>query len=58
MQNVVARLEGTEQGPAVLLAAHYDSVAAGPGASDDGTGAATVLEIARALKYCRSPATR
>jgi len=50
VKNVVARLEGTEESGAVLLAAHYDSVPAGPGDSDDGTGAVTVLEIARALK--------
>jgi Peptidase family M28 len=34
---------------AVLLAAHYDSVPAGPGASDDGVGVANLLEIARIL---------
>jgi hypothetical protein len=50
VKNVLARLDGKESGAAVLLAAHYDSVAAGPGASDDGVGTATVLEIARALK--------
>jgi hypothetical protein len=33
----------------VLLAAHYDSVAKGPGASDDGVGVAVLLETARAL---------
>ncbi len=55
VQNVVARLEGTETGDSVLLAAHYDSVAAGPGASDDGVGAASVVEIARALKARNRP---
>ncbi len=50
VNNVVARLEGTEPGSAVLLSAHYDSTPAGPGDSDDGTGVAAVLEIARALK--------
>ena len=55
VKNVVARLDGSEPGPAVLLAAHYDSVPAGPGASDDGTGVATVLEIARALKSLPVP---
>jgi len=50
VKNVVARLEGTGESGAVLLAAHYDSVPAGPGDSDDGTGAVTVLEVARALK--------
>lgn len=55
VKNVLARLDGTETGPAVLVAAHYDSVPAGPGASDDGSGAATVLEIARALKAMPAP---
>ena len=59
VNNVVARLEGTEGDPdssgAVLLAAHYDSVPAGPGDSDDGTGVAAVLEIARALKSLPAP---
>ncbi len=55
VKNVLARLDGTESGPAVLVAAHYDSVPAGTGASDDGSGAATVLEIARALKAMPPP---
>jgi hypothetical protein len=55
VKNVVARLEGQEAGPAVMVAAHYDSVPAGPGASDDGVGAASVLEIARALKTTAPP---
>ncbi len=37
-------------GKAIILLAHYDSVPAGPGASDDESGVATVLETARALK--------
>lgn len=55
VNNVVARLDGTEPGDAVLLAAHYDSVPAGPGDSDDGTGVAAVLEIGRALKSLPAP---
>jgi hypothetical protein len=55
VQNVVVRLEGTQPGLAVLLAAHYDSVPAGPGDSDDGSGAAAVLEVARALKSGPAP---
>lgn len=35
---------------AILLASHYDSVPAGPGASDDGIGMAASLEIASILK--------
>lgn len=50
VHNVIARLEGRTAGRAILLSAHYDSVPAGPGASDDGTGVAAVLEIARILK--------
>jgi hypothetical protein len=48
--NVLARLPGRQAGKAVLLVSHYDSVPAGPGASDDMTGTAAVLEVARALK--------
>jgi Peptidase family M28 len=54
--NVVATLEGSsgDEG-AVLLAAHYDSVPAGPGASDDGAAVATVLEVARILTALPRP---
>jgi hypothetical protein len=48
--NVLARLPGREPGKAVLLMAHYDSVGAGPGASDDLAGVAAALEVARILK--------
>ncbi len=48
--NVLARLPGREKGKAVLLMAHYDSVPAGPGASDDASGVAVLLETLRALK--------
>jgi hypothetical protein len=36
-------------GGAIMLLAHYDSVPAGPGAADDESGVATVIETARAL---------
>jgi hypothetical protein len=49
MRNIVAVRPGTAPTGRVVVAAHYDSVEAGPGASDDGAGVATVLEIARAL---------
>ena len=57
VNNVLARLDGTDAAAsdAVLLAAHYDSVPAGPGDSDDGVGVAAVLEIARALKAMPAP---
>ena len=51
IENIVARLSGTSgRSDAVLLAAHYDSVAAGPGAGDDASGVATLLETLRALR--------
>ncbi len=50
LHNVIARLDGASSGKAVLLMAHYDSVAAGPGVSDDLSGVAVILEAARALK--------
>ena len=48
--NVVARLDGSDpDAAAVLVGAHYDTVKASPGADDNGTGVAAVLEIARVL---------
>ena len=47
VENVIAVHRGTESGKAILVTAHYDSVPAGPGASDDGAGTAVVLELAR-----------
>ncbi len=50
VNNVLARLVGRESGGAVLLMAHYDSVPTGPGAADDASGSAVLLETLRALK--------
>ena len=50
VSNIAARLRGAGNTKAVMLAAHYDSVTTGPGASDDGSGTVTLLEAARALK--------
>ena len=50
VSNVLARFAGREPGKSVLMMAHYDSVPAGPGASDDLSGVATLLEVARVLK--------
>ncbi|MEA2164104.1 MAG: hypothetical protein QOK37_2231 [Thermoanaerobaculia bacterium] len=48
--NIIARTPGDARPDALILAAHYDSVPAGPGASDDGQGFAALVEIARALR--------
>lgn len=55
VNNIVARLDGRAPADAVMISAHYDSVPAGPGDSDDGVGVASVLEIARALKFLPAP---
>jgi hypothetical protein len=47
--NIVATVDGSRGDGAVMLVAHYDSVMGGPGASDDGLGVASLLEVARAL---------
>jgi len=49
VRNVIAAM-GPQTGKALLLNAHYDSVPVGPGASDDGIGVATLLEVAANLK--------
>lgn len=56
VDNIVARVPGMAPEDAVLLSAHYDSVAAGPGASDDGAGVAAIIEVARALQAGPPPA--
>jgi len=48
-RNVIATL-GPPSGKALLLSSHYDSVPVGPGASDDGIGVATMLEVGSILK--------
>jgi hypothetical protein len=48
VRNVIAVM-GPLKDKALLLNAHYDSVPVGPGASDDGIGVATLLEVAANL---------
>jgi Zn-dependent M28 family amino/carboxypeptidase len=50
--NVVA--DNARGGPVLMLGAHLDSVADGPGVNDNGTGVAALLEIAR-LVHARAP---
>ena len=47
-KTVIATLPGTEPGPYYLVCAHGDSDSGGPGADDNASGVATVMEIARA----------
>jgi aminopeptidase YwaD len=46
-QNVIAR--SPQDDCQFIVGAHYDSVAAGPGANDNASGSATLLEMARVL---------
>jgi Zn-dependent M28 family amino/carboxypeptidase len=56
--NVVAELPGARADAGVVIfGAHLDSVPAGPGANDNGSGSAVVLELARELAQ-RSPSER
>ena len=66
--NVVATLPGTDpesQGRVLVVSAHYDSRAtnpldstsAAPGADDDASGAASVLELARVMSHYKFGAT-
>jgi Tol biopolymer transport system component len=56
--NVIATLRGTVNPELVyVVSSHYDSVAAGPGADDDSSGTAALLEAARVLAGNPQPAT-
>jgi aminopeptidase YwaD len=55
-QNMVATRSGSTE-DTIVLGAHYDTVAAGPGANDNGSGTATVLELARSLSDVDMPYT-
>lgn len=49
VDNVIATLPGRNPTGTVVVAAHYDSAATGPGASDDGTAVAAMLEVGRLI---------
>lgn len=56
--NVIAALKGTVNPELVyVVSSHYDSVAVGPGADDDTSGTAALLETARILAGHPMPAT-
>ena len=56
--NVIATLQGTVNPELVyVVSSHYDSVAVGPGADDDTSGTAALLEAARVLSRHPQPAT-
>lgn len=51
LQNIIVTKKGTTYPDEyVIVCGHFDSVAAGVGANDNGSGVATILELARILK--------
>ena len=54
-RNIMARLEGSGNGPALMLLSHYDSAphSASKGAADDATGIAAILEGVRAMQHAQ-----
>ena len=58
VSNIEATLPGASApGEILVLGAHYDTVSACPGANDNGTGLAALLEIARRLAGRSQPRT-
>lgn len=55
LENVVTRLRGTSPTAAIVILAHYDTVSYSPGAGDNGSAVAALLEITRALSSGSSP---
>jgi hypothetical protein len=56
VENIIAVLPGRDRSqPAVAAMAHYDSVAFAPGAADDASGTAAILETARLLSSGSKP---
>ncbi|MCP6761279.1 MAG: M28 family peptidase [Fischerella sp. CENA71] len=56
--NVFAQRQGSDKTVgAILIGAHYDTVAVSPGADDNASGVAVVLEIARLLGSRSTPRT-
>lgn len=52
-KNIIAKIKGSSNNKALLLLSHYDSAphSLSPGASDDASGVATILESVRAFLY-------
>lgn len=48
--NILAELPGTTHTSAIILGAHYDTVLGTPGADDNASGVAGVLELARLMR--------
>ncbi|RFU22816.1 M28 family metallopeptidase [Geodermatophilus marinus] len=56
-ENVLAELPGRTSDNVVMAGAHLDSVLAGPGINDNGSGSAAILEVAENLTKAKLPNT-
>jgi aminopeptidase YwaD len=56
-RNVVAILRGSSASRMIIVGGHFDSVAESPGANDNASGTAVMLELARILSKTRPAAT-
>jgi Zn-dependent M28 family amino/carboxypeptidase len=58
VSNLDVRIEGTEApGESIVVGAHYDTIEGCPGANDNGSGIAAVLELARRFAAHPQPRT-
>ncbi len=55
LNNIIATIQGSAERKALMMSAHYDSVAKGPGANDDGVAVASLIETARVLQAQGKP---
>lgn len=55
--NIIADTKGGDPENIVMVSAHSDSVTAGPGINDDGSGSISILEVAKALSKFSTNAT-
>jgi Zn-dependent M28 family amino/carboxypeptidase len=59
--NILVKIDGTSSAPdseeGVLFSAHYDSVSTAPGATDDGMGVVTLLQLVQYFADNRMPRT-
>lgn len=56
-RNVIVERSGTDTDQVVMFGAHLDSVEAGPGINDNGTGSMALLAIAERLSQCNPART-
>jgi Zn-dependent M28 family amino/carboxypeptidase len=52
-RNIIARTSAPKRSPVVVLGAHFDSVEGSPGADDNASGVAVLLETARVLSRAK-----